>query len=136
MEQRQVKPVPAGFHSLTPSLTVKDAAGAIEFYKRAFGAVELNRAMAPDGKSIWHAELQIGDSRFMLNDEFPESGGHAPADSGAMGFSLLMVTSIPLFQKPGLHGKAWFDKSSNYAINAQVCDVLVYIVASEMSFRL
>ena len=74
MEQRQVKPVPAGFHSLTPSLTVKDAAGAIEFYKRAFGAVELNRAMAPDGKSIWHAELQIGDSRIMLADENPNMG--------------------------------------------------------------
>lgn len=83
-----VKPIPEGYHSLTPSLTVKDAAVAIDFYGRAFGAVEVSRATAPDGKRVWHCELQIGDSRLMLMDEFPEHGGHAPAASGAVGFSI------------------------------------------------
>jgi uncharacterized glyoxalase superfamily protein PhnB len=71
----KVNPIPEGLRSLTPSLTVHDAAAAIEWYKRAFGAVELNRAMAPDGQKIWHAMLQIGDSRLMLNDEFPDMDG-------------------------------------------------------------
>jgi PhnB protein len=88
MADSRVKPVPEGFHSLTPSLTVRDAAGAIDFYTRAFGAVEVSRATAPDGRRVWHAELQIGDSRLMLNDEFPEHGGHAPATSGAVGFAI------------------------------------------------
>ncbi|HXM56460.1 MAG TPA: VOC family protein [Candidatus Dormibacteraeota bacterium] len=83
-----VNPIPEGFHSLTPSITVNDAAAAIEFYKRAFGAVELSRATAPDGKRVWHAEVQIGDSRLMLSDAFPEQGGHAPDPSGAVGFAI------------------------------------------------
>jgi uncharacterized glyoxalase superfamily protein PhnB len=83
-----VKPIPEGYHSLTPSLTVRGAARAIEFYGRAFGAVEVSRAVAPDGKSLWHAELQIGDSRLMLTDEMPDMGSHAPPASGAVGFSV------------------------------------------------
>jgi PhnB protein len=71
---RNVKPIPDGYHALTPTLTVHDAAGAIEFYKRAFGAEELYRSVAPDGQHIWHADLKIGDSPFMLNDEFPDMG--------------------------------------------------------------
>ena len=67
----EVKPIPDGFHTLTPSLIVNDAAKAIEFYKAAFQAVELGRAATPDGR-IMHAELKIGDSIFFLNDEFPE----------------------------------------------------------------
>ena len=77
-----VKPIPDGFHTLTPHLTMKDAAAAIEFYKKAFGAVELERHHGPDGKSIMHATLKIGDSRFMLNDEFPEMGGKGPQTLG------------------------------------------------------
>ena len=88
MSDTNVNAIPEGFHSLTPSLTVRDAAGAIEFYKRAFGAVELSRAAAPDGTSIWHAELQIGDSRLMLNDEFPDQGGYGPPATGAVGFAI------------------------------------------------
>jgi PhnB protein len=68
---RSLRPIPEGYHSLTPSLVVDNAAEAIEFYKRAFGARELGRSTAPDGQLIWHAELQIGDSRLMLNDELP-----------------------------------------------------------------
>lgn len=84
----KVNPIPEGFHSLTPALTVDDAAGAIEFYKRAFGAVEVSRATAPDGVKVWHADLRIGDSRLMLSDAFPEQGSHAPARSGAVGFAI------------------------------------------------
>lgn len=88
MADSSVKPIPEGYHALTPSLTVRGAAKAIQFYERAFGAVELSRAMAPDGQRLWHAELQIGDSRLMLSDEFPEQGGNAPAASGAVGFAI------------------------------------------------
>jgi uncharacterized glyoxalase superfamily protein PhnB len=83
-----VNPIPEGFHSLTPSLTVDGAAEAIEFYKRAFGAVEVSRATAPDGVKVWHADLRIGDSPLMLSDAFPEQGGHAPDRSGAVGFAV------------------------------------------------
>jgi uncharacterized glyoxalase superfamily protein PhnB len=88
MADTAVKPIPEGYHSLTPSLTIKGAAAAIDFYKRAFGAIEHSRAIAPDGKSVWHADLQIGDSRLMLTDEFPEQGSHAPAPTGAVGLSI------------------------------------------------
>jgi PhnB protein len=64
---RAAKPIPEGYHSLTPQLTLDNAAQTIEFYKKAFGAKELSRSNGPDGK-IMHAELQIGDSRFMVND--------------------------------------------------------------------
>jgi len=67
------KAIPEGYHSLTPYLIFKDAAAAIEFYKRALGATELYRMPAPGGK-IGHAELQIGDSRLMLADEAPDWG--------------------------------------------------------------
>ena len=80
----EVKPIPDGFHTLTPSLIVNDAAKAIEFYKAALQAVELGRAGTPDGR-IMHAELKIGDSIFFLNDEFPEfssqCGGQYPSAS-------------------------------------------------------
>ncbi len=72
---KTIKPVPEGFHTLTPALTVRDAAKAIEFYKKAFNAVELMRLPGPDGK-IMHASLQIGDSRLMLGPEPPESMKH------------------------------------------------------------
>jgi uncharacterized glyoxalase superfamily protein PhnB len=73
-----VKRVPEGYHTVTPHLTVRGAAAAIEFYKKAFGAKELRRSPGPDGKSIMHAELQIGDSRLFLNDEFPGMGATSP----------------------------------------------------------
>ncbi len=67
------KPVPEGFHTVTPSLTVRNAAQAIEFYKKALGAEELMRMPMPDGK-IGHAELKIGDSVIFLSDEMPGMG--------------------------------------------------------------
>ncbi len=66
-----VRPIPEGFHTLTPHLVVSDGQQAIEFYKKAFGAEELFRMPSPDGKSIMHAELKIGDSVLFLCDEFP-----------------------------------------------------------------
>ena len=77
-----VLPVPEGYHTLTPALTIDGAAAAIDFYVRAFGARELNRAVAPDGTRVWHAELQIGDSRLMLSDEFPDMGARGPLSLG------------------------------------------------------
>ena len=72
-------PIPPGFHTITPHLIIKDAAGAIDFYKKAFGAEELSRMAMPDGRLI-HASLKIGDSVLMLCDEFPEhgAGGGSP----------------------------------------------------------
>ena len=67
----KVKAIPDGYHTVTPYFTVRDAARAVEFYKRAFGAVELMRMAEPDGK-IRHAEIRIGDSPIMLGDEFPD----------------------------------------------------------------
>lgn len=76
-----VKPIPDGYHTVTPYLCVNDGAAAIEFYKRAFGAQELFRMQLPDGK-ISHAELQIGDSRVMLAGEFPEMNFRSPKTLG------------------------------------------------------
>jgi PhnB protein len=73
-----VSRIPAGMHTVTPYLTIRDCAAAIEFYKRAFGAKELMRMPAPDGKRIMHGRIQIGDSVLMLNDEFPEWGSTSP----------------------------------------------------------
>ena len=76
-----VKPIPEGYHSVTPYLIVDGAAGAIEFYKKAFGATELMRMAAPGGK-VGHAEIRIGDSRIMLADEFPDMGARSPKAFG------------------------------------------------------
>ncbi len=72
-----VNPIPQGMHTLTPNLVHHDCAKAIDFYKRAFGAQEVTRFPAPDGKKIWHAELRIGDSIFYMNDEM--MGASAPS---------------------------------------------------------
>jgi PhnB protein len=76
-----VKPIPEGYHSITPYLVVNDAAGAIEFYKSAFGASELMRMTAAAGR-VGHAEIRIGDSRIMLADEFPEMGARSARTLG------------------------------------------------------
>ncbi|WP_242343362.1 VOC family protein [Anaeromyxobacter terrae] len=74
-----VRPIPEGMHTLTPNLVLRGAAQAIEFYKRALGAQEVSRMPAPDGKSIWHAALRVGDSTIFLNDEMPGMGMGAPS---------------------------------------------------------
>jgi PhnB protein len=78
----RIKAVPDGYHTLTPHLVVKGASQAIEFYKKAFGAEEIGRMPGPDGKSLMHAELTIGDSRLMLVDEFPEMDCRGPQTIG------------------------------------------------------
>jgi PhnB protein len=78
----KAKPIPDGYHSVTPYLVVKGAAAAIDFYKKAFGATELFRMPMPGGK-IGHAEIKIGNSPVMLADEAPEMGAVAPQGAGS-----------------------------------------------------
>jgi PhnB protein len=77
----QVNPIPKGFRSVTPYLTLNDAARALDFYKRAFGAEVLVRMDGPGGK-IGHAEIKIGDSIVMLADEMPGGGTRSPQSLG------------------------------------------------------
>lgn len=88
--KNQIKAVPDGFHTLTPHLVVKGASQAIEFYKRAFGAEEIRRLPGPDGKSLIHAELKIGNSRLLLVDEFPEMDCRGPQSVGGSPVSIHM----------------------------------------------
>ncbi len=74
----KVKPIPDGMNTVTPHLVCKDAAKAIVFYKKAFGAEERFRLNTPDGKKVLHAGLRIGDSAVMLADEFPDWGSVGP----------------------------------------------------------
>jgi PhnB protein len=77
-----------GYQTVTPALTVRNGAEAIEFYKKAFGAEEVMRVLGPDGKSIMHAEIRLGNSRIMLGDEAPSTGCLAPVTLGGPGGSL------------------------------------------------
>jgi PhnB protein len=74
----KVKAVPEGLHTITPHLVIREASKAIEFYKKAFGAQTKYVHHTPDGRKVAHAELQIGDSKLFLADEFPEMGSKAP----------------------------------------------------------
>ena len=84
-----VKAIPEGYHSVTPYLIVDGAAAAIEFYKKAFGAVEVMRMPAPGGR-IGHAEIKIGDSHVMLADENAEMNARSPKSVGGTPLSLLV----------------------------------------------
>jgi PhnB protein len=84
-----VQPIPAGYHNVTPYLIVRNGAAAIEFYKKAFNAVELMRFPGPGGK-IMHAEVKIGDSPVMLADEMPDEGHVGPQTLGGVGFSMML----------------------------------------------
>jgi PhnB protein len=77
-----VKAIPGGYPSITPYIVVNDAASAIEFYKRAFGAKETYRHHGPDGRSIMNAELKTGDSIIILSDEFPQRACRLPKSIG------------------------------------------------------
>jgi PhnB protein len=83
------KPIPEGYHALTPYLAVDDAAQAIEYYRKAFGAKERVRMETPDGK-IGHAELEIGDSLVMLSDTFPPASTRPPKELGGTSASVFM----------------------------------------------
>ena len=84
-----VKPIPDGYHSITPYMYVKGAGAAIEFYKKAFGATERMRMPMPDGR-VGHAEIQIGDSCIMIADEFPDMGVKGPEAYGGSPMSLAL----------------------------------------------
>lgn len=89
-----VKPVPDGYRTVTPYLIITPAAQAIEFYKQAFGAIELERMDTPGGQ-VAHAEIQIGDSRLMLADEFPDWDARSPRTiGGSPVFLILYVQDV------------------------------------------
>jgi uncharacterized glyoxalase superfamily protein PhnB len=97
-----VKAIPDGFRTVTPHLALRNASEAIEFYKRAFAAEEIFRMPGPDGNSVMHAELSIGDSRIMLHDESPDlEGVKAPQTANATTVTLhLYVEDVDAaFQK-------------------------------------
>jgi PhnB protein len=94
-----VQPVPEGYHTVTPYLTVDDAAAAIEYYKQAFGAEERVRMNAPDGR-IGHAELEIGDSLVMLSDALPQFTARPPKElGGRTGAVFLYVEDVDAVTK-------------------------------------
>src|SRR5688572_9206882 len=84
-----VKPIPEGYHTVTPALSIERCSEAIEFYKRAFGAQERYRMPGPEG-TIAHAELQIGDSVVMLSDPFPQAGARPPSELGGTSVGIFM----------------------------------------------
>ena len=100
-----VQPIPDGYHSVTPYLIVKGAEAAIAFYQQAFGATEIMRVPMPDGK-IGHAEIQIGTSRVMLADEFPEMNALAPPTPGGsgVGFCLYVENVDEVFERAVANG--------------------------------
>jgi PhnB protein len=87
-----VPTIPPGYHTVTPYLIIKGAAAALDFYKKAFGAVEKMRMPMPDGR-VGHAEITVGDSHVMLADEFPEMGHKGPATLG--GTSVGLAVYVP-----------------------------------------
>ena len=96
-----VKPIPEGYHTITPFLTVRGADRAIDFYRKAFGAEELGRMNGPDGKTVMHAELKIGDSRVFLGDEIPGMDCSSPETLGGSpsGFYLYVRDVDEAFHK-------------------------------------
>ncbi len=87
-----VSPIPEGYHTVTPYLILSGATAALDYYRRAFGAVERMRLTSPDGK-IGHAEIQIGDSVIMLADEFPEMGARSPQSIGGTPVGICLYVS-------------------------------------------
>jgi len=87
--QKKVNPIPAEYAGITPYLSVKGAADAIEFYKKAFGATEMMRLANPDG-TLGHAEIKIGDALIMLADEYPDYGNLSPKTLGGSSVRLHM----------------------------------------------
>lgn len=81
--------VPEGYHTVTPYLVIDGAARAIDFYRDAFGAVEIMRMPGPDGR-IGHAEIKIGDSHIMLADEHPDQGFRSPTSIGGTGVGIMI----------------------------------------------
>jgi PhnB protein len=87
---QKVKPIPEGYHTLTPSLIVDGADKAIAFYKKALGAEEIFRMNGADGKTVMHSELKIGDSRFFVSDEMRDMGCQSPKTLGGSPVALFL----------------------------------------------
>jgi len=85
-----VQAIPKGYHTLTPYLNIKDAAKAIEFYKKAFGAKVVGKIYMPDGSTIAHAEIEIGDSKIMLAEENEQWGNLSPQTIGGSAVTLCL----------------------------------------------
>lgn len=106
MPTKAKKPIPQGFRSVTPYLTLNDAARALDFYKRAFGAQEVMRMDAPGGK-IGHAEIKIGDSMIMLSDEMPGGDCRSPKSLGGTTAGIfLYVENVDEFFKQAVSAGA------------------------------
>lgn len=100
--QKKVNPIPADYKGITPYLSVKGAAEAIEFYKKAFGAIEMMRLAGPDG-TLGHAEIKIGDALIMLADEYPDYGNLSPRTLGGSSVRLHMyVEDVDAFFEKAL----------------------------------
>jgi uncharacterized glyoxalase superfamily protein PhnB len=95
------QPIPEGFHSVTPHIVVKDVAKALDWYTKAFGAEETVRMTSPDGRSVLHAEMRIGDSPIMLGEENPQWGTKGPESLGGTPVAIhLYVNDVDaLFKK-------------------------------------
>ena len=95
----KVQPIPKGYEGATPYLIIKGAANALDFYKKAFGATEIMRIPAPEGK-VGHAEIKIGNAMIMLADEFPEMGAKSPQSLGGTPVSMMIyVEDVDAFVK-------------------------------------
>jgi PhnB protein len=104
--KKKVRPTPKGYHAVTPYLSVKGAASAIAFYKKAFGAKEIMRMPGPGG-TIGHAEIQIGDSHIMLADEYPEMNFRSPQAFGGTPVAIsLYVQDVDRVVKKAIAGGA------------------------------
>jgi uncharacterized glyoxalase superfamily protein PhnB len=100
------KPIPDGYYTVTPHLVIKDAAKALEFYKTAFGAEEMFRMPGPGG-TVMHAEMKIGNSHVMVNDEMPDYGALAPTSIGGTPVTLhLYVNDVDSFFKKAIQAGA------------------------------
>ena len=95
---KTAKSLPEGFHTLTPQLTLDDAAQTIDWYKRAFGMEEIRRGLGPDGK-IMNAELKLGNSRFMVNDPMPGLKGPASYGGSPAALWIYVDDSDALFNR-------------------------------------
>ena len=101
------KPIPEGHHTVTPYLIIKGADKAIEFYKKAFGAVETARMPGPDGKTIVHAQIMIGDTPVYLTEENPEWGASSPQTLNGTPVSMhIYVEDVDTFFKRAIDAGA------------------------------
>ena len=106
-----VKAIPEGYHTIVPYLLVRNAAAAMDYYKKAFGAVEVGRYVQPDGR-VGHADMTIGDSHFMLADEFPERGYVGPQAIGGTTFGMaLYVDNVDALFKRAIDAGGRVDRA-------------------------